>query len=76
MRTEPDYRSGDDAATNDGRVTAWGLADVAFELHTANLIAFMDKLPPTPLGSVLRDKLADKIAARLGLHEEGWDETE
>lgn len=65
MRDEPDYRPGDNAATNDGRVTAWGLADVAFELRTANLISFYNQIDkPHDQSS---QELHEMIVQRLGL---------
>lgn len=68
MNSKPDYRVGDDAATNDGRVTAWGLADVAFELRTANLIAFYGQIDkPHDQAS---QELHEMIVQRLGLREE------
>ena len=71
----PDYSDGDNADTNDGRVTSWGLADVAFELRTANLMSFLAMTPNTPEGRLIRDKLGNQIADRLGLLEKGWNES-
>lgn len=71
----PDYRNANDASTNDGRVTAWGLTDVAFELRTANLIAFLQMTPHTPEGEVVREPLSRMIADRLGLLDEGWNQS-
>lgn len=56
---------GDDAATNDGRVVAWGLADVAFELRTANLIALMDWA--TRNGLAQAEDHYHQVTDRLGL---------
>lgn len=65
MNSKPDYRVGDNAATNDGRVAAWGLADVAFELRTANLIAFYNQIDkPHDRAS---QELHEMIVQRLGL---------
>ena len=67
MRDEPDYRPGDDAATNDGRVIAWGLADVAFEQRTANMIAFYAQIDQ-PYDEASQG-LHERIVQRLGLRE-------
>ena len=71
----PDYSDADRAETNDGRVISWSLVDVAFELRTANLIALLQTIPPTPSGKVANEALSRKIAERLGLTEKGWDES-
>lgn len=70
MNAEPDYRTGDDAATNDGRVIAWGLADLAHEQRTANLIAYLD-LMTREFGNPDKVRhLNGIILERLGLCDE------
>lgn len=65
VRDEPDHRPSDDAATNDGPVISWGLADVAFEQRTANMIAFYNQIDkPHDQSS---QELHEMIVQRLGL---------
>lgn len=58
---KPDYNVADYAGTNDGRVTAQMLIDIAFELRTANLIAYHAQI-----GHV-DNELASRIEQRLGI---------
>lgn len=63
----PDYSDADNAETNDGRVISWGLTDVAFELRTANLVAFLAYAVDHKANEITITTLTKMVMERLEL---------
>lgn len=63
----PDYSDADVSETNDGRVISWGLTDVAFELHTANLMAFLTYAVEHKVNETIITTLTKTVMERLEL---------